>query len=75
VRTASSPSLERPSSEGDGDVAMGRLPPAVKTPAEFVTFRVEEWVAPDDEGSKGVRFGVGRLRGTRGWKRIRAHSW
>jgi hypothetical protein len=37
-------------------LAMRRLPPDVKTPAELVTFRVEEWAATDDEGAWGPAF-------------------
>jgi hypothetical protein len=55
-------------------LAMRRLPPDVKTPAELVTFRVEEWAATDGERPGAVRFGVGRLRGMRGWRHIRTRS-
>jgi hypothetical protein len=54
-------------------VAMHRLPPAVKIPAELLTFRREEWVAP--MGRLGLlRFGVGRLPAMRGWKHILTRS-
>jgi hypothetical protein len=56
-------------------VAMHRLPPAVKIPAELLTFCREEWVAPDDGRLGRFRFGVGRLRGMRGWRHIRTRSW
>ena len=63
--TASSLSLERPR-KGVGDVAMHRLPPAVKIPAELLTFRREEWMAPDDGSSWGPAF--------RRWQ-VARHAW
>jgi hypothetical protein len=54
-------------------VAMHRLPPAVKIPAELLKFCREGWVAP--MGRLGLlRFGVGRLPAMRGWKHILIRS-
>ena len=47
-------------------VAMHRLPPAVKIPAELLTFRREEWMAPDDGSSWGPAF--------RRWQ-VARHAW
>jgi hypothetical protein len=47
-------------------LAMRRLPPDVKTPAELVTFRVEEWAATDGEGAWGPAF--------RRWQ-VARHAW
>lgn len=49
-------------------VAVHRLPPAVKIPGELFKFCREEWVAPMMGRLGLLRFGVGRLRGMRGWK-------
>ena len=45
---------------------MHRRPPDVKTPAELLTFRREEWVAPDDGVSWGLPF--------RRWQ-VARHAW
>jgi hypothetical protein len=55
-------------------VAMHRLPPAVKIPAELLTFRREEWMAPMMGCLGGPRFGIGRLPGMPGSKPIRTRS-
>jgi hypothetical protein len=55
-----------PPGKGVGDVAMHRLPPGVKTPAELLTFRREEWMATDDESSWGPAF--------RRWQ-VARHAW
>jgi hypothetical protein len=55
-------------------MAMHRLPPDVKIPAELSTFRREEWIAPMMGRLGGLRFGVGRLRGMRGWKHTLTRS-
>ena len=47
-------------------VAMHRLPPAVKIPAELLTFCREEWVAPDDGTSWALPF--------RRWQ-VARHAW
>jgi hypothetical protein len=45
---------------------MHRLPPAVKIPAELLTFCREEWVAPDDGTSWALPF--------RRWQ-VARHAW
>jgi hypothetical protein len=47
-------------------MATHRRPPAVRTPAELLTFRREEWAAPDDGTSWGLPF--------RRWQ-IARHTW
>lgn len=66
-------SLERPR-KGVGDVAMHRLPPAVKILCELFRFRRDEWVAPMMGRLGLLRFGVGRLPAMRGWKHILTRS-
>jgi hypothetical protein len=55
-------------------VAMHRLPPAVKIPAELLMFHREEWMPLMMGRLGGLRFGVGRLRGMPGSKPIRTRS-
>jgi hypothetical protein len=47
-------------------VATHRLPPAAKIPGELLTFRLEEWAAPGDEGSWSPAF--------RRWQ-VARHAW
>jgi hypothetical protein len=47
-------------------VAMHRLPPAVKMPAELLAFRRDEWAAPDDGTSWALPF--------RRWQ-VARHAW